>query len=45
MKADKEEWHRGTHQSIQATGEGSRPINETYLDITRKKRTEEMEMW
>ena len=43
MPADKQEWHRGEHQPIPL--EGSRPINETYLDITRKKRTEELEMW
>ena len=43
MKADKQDWHRGIHQAIPP--EDPRPINETYLDITREKRTEELEMW
>ena len=43
IQADKQEWHRGDRQST--LSEGSRPIDETHLDITRKKRIEELEMW
>ena len=43
MKADKQDWHRGTHQAISPEGPGQ--INQKYLDITREKRTEELEMW
>ena len=43
MKADKRDWHIGKYQP--AGREEPRPINETYLEMTRKKRTEELEMW
>ena len=42
-KADKKDWKRGDYKAIPS--ESARPINEMSLEITRKKRLEELEMW